>query len=365
MESSMKHKIEIIKSFDTFELLKPYWNNLLCFSDSNTIFLTWEWIFSWAECYLDEKRTLFILTVYKDFELIGIAPWYINHTTYNFLSMRRIEFLGTPEAGSDYLDVIAKRGREREVAASLYQFLFDQGRSFWDCMFLREIPSSSIFLLHFLNQIEVDGKYVEIRHGSFCPIASLPASPEGFLLGTSSNRRKQFTRDWRILNNHDEVEYSSFRVGDCEKTLGEFCSFYQDQNQYYNQPLVKFIKNFASQCNKKDWLQVDLLTSKSRQVASLLHLRYKEELSLFLMTVDKKFNPKISVGNVLVGLAIRGASDQGLNYYDFLKGYEAYKFHWADKGRRSLDILFCRKKLSPMIFLTKRFLKYSAKLVLK
>jgi CelD/BcsL family acetyltransferase involved in cellulose biosynthesis len=361
----MKYKIEIIDSLDSWKKSRVDWNRLLKNSISNTVFLTWEWLFSWSKCYLNANRRLFIVCIYKDLELIGIAPWYINHTKYKLLNMRRIEFLGSPEAGSDYLDVIARRGKEQEVVASLYEFLFDQGRSFWDCMLLREIPSSSLFLLHFLNKIEVDGKYAEIRHGSYCPVVSLPAERDDFLLTLSSNRREQFRRHWRMLNNHAGVGYRSFSSDDCNGALDELCELFKEKNKYYNESLSQFIRIFASQCNNNDWLQIDLLSSDGKNIAALLHLRYQEELSMFLMTVDKDFEPKISIGNVLVGLSIQRAVDQKLTSYDFLKGIEDYKFHWADKGRRSLDILFCRKKLSPIMFLTERFIKYAAKTLLR
>ena len=104
------YRIEIIDSFDAWKQLAGKWNDLLKGSRANTVFLTWEWLFSWAGCYLNEDRNLFILGVYRDHELIGIAPWYIRHDKYRLLGMRRIEFLGSPDAGSDYLDVIAKNG---------------------------------------------------------------------------------------------------------------------------------------------------------------------------------------------------------------------------------------------------------------
>ncbi|HXV19766.1 MAG TPA: hypothetical protein VD811_02105, partial [Desulfuromonadales bacterium] len=96
----MKYRIEIIDSLDAWKRLAVDWNHLLDGSVSNTVFLTWEWLFSWAECYLNENRKLFIIGVYRDLELVGIAPWYVNHTKYKLLSMRQIEFLGSPETGS-------------------------------------------------------------------------------------------------------------------------------------------------------------------------------------------------------------------------------------------------------------------------
>jgi len=341
------------------------WNDLLNGSSANTVFLTWEWLFSWAGCYLNENRKLFILSVYRDHELIGIAPWYIRHSKYRLLGIRQIECLGSPEAGSDYLDVIAKRGKEQEVAASLYQFLMDQGRSLWDSMLLNEIPSSSLFLLHFLDKIEADGKFAEISQSSFCPVVPLPASSKDFFSTLSSNRREQFRRHWRLLKRQAEIEHRSFSVADCDMALNELFSLYKDKSEYYDESCHQFIKKFASHCNEKDWLQIDFLTTHKRNIAGLLHLRYRGGLAMYLMAVDKDFNSQISIGNVLIGLTIERAIDQGLSRYDFLKGNECYKFHWADNGQRSLSIFFSRGKLYPLLSSTERFMKQAAKILLR
>ncbi|HQG41045.1 MAG TPA: hypothetical protein PLV76_09165, partial [Spirochaetales bacterium] len=70
-------RAEIITSIPAMKSIRGKWNNLLEASISNTIFLTWEWMYSWAECFITEKRELFVICVYDDGDkLVGIAPWY-------------------------------------------------------------------------------------------------------------------------------------------------------------------------------------------------------------------------------------------------------------------------------------------------
>jgi CelD/BcsL family acetyltransferase involved in cellulose biosynthesis len=358
------YRVEIIDSFDAWKQLAGKWNDLLQGSRANVVFLTWEWLFSWAGCYMSEDRDLFILGVYRDHELVGIAPWYIHHAKYRLLGMRQIEFLGSPDAGSDYLDVIAKRGKEHEVAASLYQFLMGQGRSHWDSMLLTDIPSSSLFLLHFSDKIEADGKYVEIRQSSYCPVVRLPSSSQDYFSTLSSNRREQFRRHWRLLRHQGEIEYRSFSGADCGMALNELLSLYKEKSKYYDESWHQFIKKFASHCDE-DWLQIDFLTTNTRNIAGLLHLRYRDSLAMYLMVVDKDFNSQISIGNVLIGLTIERAIDQGLSRYDFLKGHECYKFHWAANGQRALSLFFSRGKLYPLISSTVRYVRQAGKILLR
>ncbi len=99
-------RAEIVTSFDKLKDCWEEWNLLLEGSISNSIFLTWDWLYSWAECFINPKRRLFVLKVYDDDNrLVGIAPWYIEKIKIGPAAMRQVSFLGTPETASDYLDV--------------------------------------------------------------------------------------------------------------------------------------------------------------------------------------------------------------------------------------------------------------------
>src|SRR5271169_3814835 len=100
------YRTVLIRSIDQWVETRAAWNGLLSQSGANTIFLTWEWLFSWGESFLDARRSIFIVMVYKDDELVGIAPWYIQHLKRGVIIVKQVQFLGAPDAGSDYLDVI-------------------------------------------------------------------------------------------------------------------------------------------------------------------------------------------------------------------------------------------------------------------
>ena len=362
---SNEYKVTIISSLDEWKKLSVIWNSLLKKSASNTIFLTWEWLFAWAECFLHENRRLFIIGVYRNDELVGIAPWYISYTSHKLFSMKQIKFLGSPEAGSDYLDVIAIRGKELEVAEHLYQVLFHRERSSWDCLNFSDILSHSLFLLHFLNKIDEEGKYAEIKQSSFCPFISLPQTGESFLASRSAHRREQFRQAWKILKNDNQGIYRSLSSGNGKSAIDEFFSLYEDKSGYDGQLLHQLIKKFSVHSKEEDRVQIDFLTVNGVNIAGILHLRYQDGLYLYLMVVDKTFNKRSSMGNLLVGLSIENALKDKMTRYDFLKGTEQYKFYWADSGQRSLSIFIIQKKLKPFLFMTGRFIKYMAKTVLR
>lgn len=64
------------------------------------------------------------------------------------------------------------------------------------------------------------------------------------------------------------------------------------------------------------------------------------------MAVDRKAHPKLSVGNLLLGLTMDRAARHGIRTYDFLRGAEDYKLEWADGVESCLDFLAYRPGLA-------------------
>jgi len=364
---SSKYSARIIESMEEWSQLADDWNKLLRDSKSNNIFLTFEWLYTRAECFLDADRRLFILAFYEKDKIVGLAPWCLHRVRIVGVKARQIEFLGIPEMGSDYMDVIIKRGKEKEVTDSIYSFLCKEKSNVWDSMLLNDIPSGSLFLLYFIDNVRDSGKHIGLREGAFCPIVVLPDSWEDYFSEISANRREQFSRHFRLLEREGKVSYESIVQGpDSGFNLERFTSLYRvwwgkKQNEHF----YNHLKNFSEKCMAQSWLQMDFLSVNGREVAGLLHCRYNGSLLMYLMAVDKTFNKNISIGNILIGLCLEEAISNGINIYDFLRGNEAYKFHWASSGLRSLSVKFYQKGLSSVGRISVELAKDFARVLLR
>src|SRR5512145_968383 len=100
---------------ETFEQLRPEWNALLRDSTADTPFLTYEWQKTWSDCLCSCEGELQLLTVRDGGALLGIAPLFVVTQPDGDGQPRKLmRLIGSVDA-SDYLDLIAVRGREREV----------------------------------------------------------------------------------------------------------------------------------------------------------------------------------------------------------------------------------------------------------
>ena len=357
------YEVRIVDTLEQLVGLAPAWNGLLAESRSDTIFLVWEWLYTWSECFLASERRPFVLMVFHHGELVGIAPWCVRTHRRWGISQRRIEFLGGPEGGSDYLDVFARRGSEREVARSIYDYL---GRVFrrWDSLHLRDIPADSLFLLHFLECIEEDGKFLDVRTGSYCPVVELPGTRSELLARLSPNRRQQYQRHFRTLQRHSGIAYESIALEKALPVIRPLCQLHEARWPG-TEAQFRFLESLVERCAGKNWIQADVLTAEGAVIAGLVHLRYANTLSMYLMAVDHSYDKRISLGNIIVGLSIERALTEGLSTYDFLKGPEAYKFHWSTGGRRALEIQIHNARGVPLMSTTVSFVKSATKLILR
>jgi CelD/BcsL family acetyltransferase involved in cellulose biosynthesis len=359
------YRTVLISSMDQWGDTRAAWNGLLSQSGANTIFLTWEWLFSWWENYIVPERSLFIVMVYRDDELIAIAPWYIQHLRRGTLTVKQIQFLGAPDAGSDYLDVIIKKGQEQTVANFLHEFLLTGALPRWDSCMLEDLPSNSLFLLYFLKAIEDAGKYAEIRPCSFCPNVVLPKKGEDLFSVYSSNRRQQYRRHLKLLKNEGELQHEIFMEERVNEAFGAFCTLYEAKNENHDKSIRSFLSTYASRCGNNQAMRVDMFSSNGKLIGGLLHLKHQDTLGMYLMAVDKQYLPHISIGNIFVGMCLSRAVEDGVAIYDFLKGIEPYKFHWTDQGRTSVRLTYYKKNLVSLLLIAEKFLKYTAKVLLR
>lgn len=357
--------IQVIDSPDALSNFREEWDDLIAASHGNTIFQTWEWTTAWVREYLRPVRRLFVLVVRKRGAVLCIAPWYVRDVRYGPFLLKRVEFLGTPEAGSDYLDVISRSGKEQDAAHCLYDYLMEEAGGEWDCLLFRDVSSSSIFLNHFCDRFEADGKYVRISRGSYCPTVKLPESNERFLASLRPHRRSQFNRHWRMIRKEEGIQYGISRDPLRNGYFREFLEFYEKQWGRSGKRHFQFMESFISLASNKGWVEVEYLRYKGRYVAAILHITHDGTKYSYLTAVDKTFNRKVSIGNVLVCLALQDAIERQVGTYNFLKGVEPYKYHWANSGDQLLDFSYQKRRIVSTMQFLENTLKNAGKILLR
>ena len=80
-----------------------------------------------------------------------------------------------------------------------------------------------------------------------------------------------------------------------------------------------------------------------REIASLYCFRHNGDIYYYQSGREPAYAPH-RIGLVLMNEAIRDSIDQHAVCFDFLRGTEDYKYHWADAERLNVRLSFSRNR---------------------
>jgi CelD/BcsL family acetyltransferase involved in cellulose biosynthesis len=357
--------IKKVSNQNEFLRLKGDWTTLLKKSKSDTIFLTWEWMYTWWECFKGNKQ-LFILTVYDEKgNLIGIAPLCMDKKKIGGITvLNYIRFLGTMPISSDHLDFIFSQGRERETLEAIVNYMFRENK--WDLCLLSNIPVTSL-TGKLLKEI-MGNKPSRSEISQVCPYIPLPTRIEDFHSSLSRNKRNTIKRRRRNLHKkYEGFEFVTWKNPDDIDDAMERLFELHEKRWMVVKHKGNFIRNDVREFHKKiarillgfDMLRLYFLRIQGKDVATLYTFKYNNKLFYY----QGGWSPEWSrdhVGSILTNLVIEDAINKGYSEYDFLRGTEDYKTRLTDKKREEIDI-FILNSFNARIYLLVRKLYYSVR----
>lgn len=330
--------IERIGELGQFWALRNEWNELLRASGSHRLFLTWEWMYTWCRHFLEDRR-LSIVTVRSGGELLAVAPLALRPSRFQrLLPFPALEFLGTGSVGSDYLDLLVRRGLEDEVLGALASHL-TEGK---EVLELSCVESTAAVANTLAVQLRRRGWGAQTTTTDTCPRIDLSGHTWESYLGSLGSthrynwrrRMKGLEKQWRVrleLARTEEQRAESMRV---------LMALHQQRwhergspGAFHTPALVAFHEEVSRLALQQGWLRLYVLRIDDKPAAALYGFLYNGTFYFYQSGFDPALG-RHSVGLVLMGLAIKSAIDEGARVYDFLRGDESYKFLWAREERR-------------------------------
>jgi CelD/BcsL family acetyltransferase involved in cellulose biosynthesis len=333
--------VQIVEDGATFAGLRAEWNALLDGSNAG-VFNSWSWLYPWYR-RIGSDRQLLILTAREgQGRLVGLWPLCIETRSLLGKTLRRVSYLGENHVGSDYLDVIAPKGREVEIATLLVRAL-KEVRSRWDLLDLTDFREDSPTLEVLRRELS---EWVSVPSDRYlCPYQPLTPgqSFDDFLKGTQ--RRDNFLRRSKWLQKQEGYALEvAQRPGELALPLEEFFRLHRMRweadggSQGIKGAGVEAFHRDATQLLAEDQqLRLFSLKVGPHTLASVYGIVHGGKFIYFQSGYDPAWANK-SVGLVLVGETFRLALEEGLQEYDFLRGTEKYKSDWTTATRKTVAI---------------------------
>src|SRR5688572_22260158 len=199
--------VKVIDDIRGFTALADEWRELLQSSRSDNPFLTWEWLHAWWAQF-GSPGTLRLIVVRSGGTLVAIAPLRLVASRLHWLS--RLEFLGTGEAGSDYLDLIVRRGHEADALRSIADCLRAQKLT----LRLTHLPPSSL-ASQLAQQLADRGWTSSSSDDGVCPIVDLSGHTfDSFLNTLGASHRANVRRRLRAIERQFDVRFDEITGSD-------------------------------------------------------------------------------------------------------------------------------------------------------
>jgi CelD/BcsL family acetyltransferase involved in cellulose biosynthesis len=347
-------RVESIDDLGDFRSLQGCWNRLLQESSADTVFLTWEWLFTWYK-HLRTDGELFILRLSYGDETFGLVPLTTRPCFLdNVLNIRAVEFLGTGSIGSDYLDSIIKQGYEEQALGALKTFAERASLM----LSFAQIKKDGCFVARWADHMEHRGWRVSHAKTNVCPFISLKGhSWQSYLATLGSEHRYAVRRKLRNLAKNFDVQFERVTAEpQCQETLSLLLELHNRRwhgrggsDAFYTSSMVGFHWEFTQLALARDWLRLYVLRLDGKPAASLYGLRYGGTFYFYQSGFDPAYD-RYSVGLVTMALAIKAAIEEGAEEYDLLHGDELYKFHWAKEVREIAQLDICPKRASVTVY---------------
>jgi CelD/BcsL family acetyltransferase involved in cellulose biosynthesis len=333
------------------------WNNILAQSESDSVFLTWEWVINWWQVYGGGKELRVLVLRDQHEDIVAIAPFYIRkRKILGALSINEMRFLGTGEDVSpDYLDVIIKRGFENEVINLLIKYL--AVKNGWDVANLTDIVSTSSTIRAIQNMGGKNGLIVKTRERAICPYIELLGDWEEYIGGLSRNMRYNVKRRMQNLEKDFKTRYFIWQdIGGLEYAM-ERLSFLHNKrweqkggkHGFSSKEYNAFHQAVAREFAMKGWLQLSCLELDGEIAGILYDYRYGNKIYYYQGGFDPSLY-KYSLGLVLRAYVIQKAIENGIKEIDLLKGAYEHKYMWTEHERHTINLMIGKNTFGSKAF---------------
>ncbi len=355
MDNDRSITVEQVCSEEGLFESKERWERLFARASAQNPFLTWEWAAAWWR-HFGAGRKLHLLFIHRDGELIGIAPFYEKEIRLGGLSRRALSLLGDEAVGSDHLDLLSQQGCEEAVAEAVVQ-VWLTGRRDFDLIALRHLAELSPHAPRF-RRLSEQGWRVRQQEGEVCPYLMLAPTWEAFLNRLSSSMRYTVRRKIRNLEKEHRVAFTMIETLDEGRSgLERLIALHQKRwgdrggsDAFVNEVKLPFHRETAEALFQKGMARLFFLKVDEETVAALYGFLVGRRFFYYQAGFDPAWKEK-SVGLVLMAKCIQTAIEQGWSEFDFLRGPEEYKSHWASAQRHTWHLTLSPPTLKNNLYL--------------
>ena len=336
-------------TFEEFLQLRKTWDDALCRSIDNNVFLTWEWLSSWWRIF-GKERDFHLITVADGERLLAAAPLMISEYNVSRLKLRKLEFIGSPD--SDYHTFLLTEKKLEHVRMMIE---YTGERTNWDSVEFHEIPEDSN-TAEFLTMLKKPLFKARMQH--VCPYSTLPNQFNDYLIKLDRKVRGELHRCEKRLREENNIGFRICnKITDVREAMRTFIDLHEKRWRSKKQSgsfsskknFANFHLEVAQLFAERGWLSLSFTTVNDMPVACSYDFTYGQKLYGYLSGFDPSY-AKYGIGDINLMYLIEHCIKNNLREIDFMRGDEPYKKKWNTKVRRNLEFWTAKRRFVPLFY---------------
>ena len=330
-----------IKTLQNFsEIPEKEWDALLRKNCTYVPFLRHGYLSSWWQHKGGGEwpdAQLQIISVRKDGQLIGIAPFF--SATHD--GRKKLLLLGSIEI-SDYLDFI----HDPKYSAEFFELLFDYlatepFNDIHDLLFYN-IPEHALTRAYVEKECQKHNWVVKAEQAYHTPIIQLAEDWDTYLARIDKKQRHEIRRKMRRAD-EDPQEIRWYIVKEPDKLDDEIDAFFDlmilddEKKNFLTDAMRDQMRSIIRWAFNENFLQLSFMTIAGNKAAAYLCFDFQDRIWVYNSGFDPQYR-EFSPGWVMLGYLIQHAIETGKKSFDFMRGDEDYKYRFGAADSHVLKI---------------------------
>jgi CelD/BcsL family acetyltransferase involved in cellulose biosynthesis len=335
------------------------WSALLARSRADPLFLSWEWLTQWWQCFAGELAAIpQILAFYRGGDLVGVAPLYRRRVMRSgMLPASSVQLMGVSwrdpgPAMSEYLDVVAAEGDAQAVRCACARELLEEATwTEWVIGFTaagrhwREAFAWLDSRRQYVRDLDRSASYQADLSEGFAPyLRSLGQSTRRSLWGLRRRLAVQAKVRFEVLT-AEEIDAGFSDLNRLHQLRWKTPAFVGSR--------FVFHRNVARRLASRGELVASRLRVGGQVVSVLYDIRKGASQYNISLAFNPAFNRKVSLGLLHLGYAMEAAAECQVATYDLLAGrgqHSDYKRHMSQRIRELSCVQVLRGHLLPPLY---------------
>jgi CelD/BcsL family acetyltransferase involved in cellulose biosynthesis len=338
----------------------PEWQALMARSAADPLFLSFEWLSSWWDCFGESLgQSPEVLAFYRGPQLAGLAPLYRQRVLRSgILPAHSVQMMGLawrdPEPLiSEYLDVI---GEEADLPllreACVRQLLQDPA---WSEFVIGFTTRGTQWREAYQRCVGSERHYVRELDRSVAYQADLSCGFAAYLAGLEQSTRRSLWNLRHRLGGSGEVRLESVAQEDIARAFEDLNRLHRLrwQRPAFTGRRLRFHTTLAQRLAARGELALSRLHVAGEVVSVLYDIRKGARQYNIKMAFDPAFSSRVSLGLIHLGFAMEAACERGVRLYDLLAGpgrASDYKRHLSQERRALSCVQMLRGPMLPRLY---------------